>query len=123
MLARRLPSILPQLTIEEAIETSQVWSVLGKLGPGRSLVADRPFRAPHHTISDAGMVGGGTVPLPGEASLAHNGVLFLDELPEFRKNVLETLRSPMEEGRIVISRAQASLAFPARFMLTAAMNP
>lgn len=123
MLARRLPSILPQLTIEETIETSQVWSVLGKLGPSRSLVAERPFRAPHHTISDAGMVGGGTVPLPGEASLAHNGVLFLDELPEFRKNVLETLRSPLEEGKIVISRAQASLAFPARFMLTAAMNP
>jgi len=123
MLARRLPTILPRLTLPEAIETSQVWSVMGKLGPGRSLVAERPFRAPHHTISDAGMVGGGTVPLPGEASLAHNGVLFLDELPEFRKNVLETLRGPLEEGKITISRAQASLSFPARFMLTAAMNP
>ncbi|MEE9274515.1 MAG: YifB family Mg chelatase-like AAA ATPase [bacterium] len=123
MLARRLPSILPRLTLEEAIETSQVWSVLGKLGAGRSLVPERPFRAPHHTISDAGMVGGGTIPLPGEASLAHNGVLFLDELPEFRKNVLETLRGPMEDGTITISRAQASLAFPARFMLAAAMNP
>ncbi|MDA0999851.1 MAG: YifB family Mg chelatase-like AAA ATPase [bacterium] len=123
MLARRLPSILPRLTLEEAIETSQVWSVLGKLGPAHALVAARPFRAPHHTISDAGMVGGGTIPLPGEASLAHNGVLFLDELPEFRKNVLESLRSPLEEGRLTISRAQASLTFPTRFMLTAAMNP
>ena len=123
MLARRLPTILPQLTLSEAIETSQVWSVLGKLGAGRSLVTERPFRTPHHTISDAGMVGGGAIPLPGEASLAQNGVLFLDELPEFKKNVLETLRGPMEEGHITISRAQASLSFPARFMLAAAMNP
>ncbi|MBT3350215.1 MAG: YifB family Mg chelatase-like AAA ATPase [Nitrospinaceae bacterium] len=123
MLARRLPTILPRLSLEESIETSQVWSVLGKLGPGRSLVTKRPFRAPHHTISDAGMVGGGTIPLPGEASLAHNGVLFLDELPEYKKNVLETLRGPLEEGHITISRALASLSFPARFMLAAAMNP
>ncbi|MBT4431490.1 MAG: YifB family Mg chelatase-like AAA ATPase, partial [Nitrospinaceae bacterium] len=110
MLARRLPTILPRLSLEESIETSQVWSVLGKLGPGRSLVTKRPFRAPHHTISDAGMVGGGTIPLPGEASLAHNGVLFLDELPEYKKNVLETLRGPLEEGHITISRALASLS-------------
>ncbi len=123
MLAGRLPTILPRLTLEESIETSRVWSVLGKLGAGLPLITHRPFRAPHHTISDAGMVGGGTVPLPGEASLAHNGVLFLDELPEYRKNVLETLRGPLEEGRITISRALASLSFPARFMLAAAMNP
>ena len=123
MLARRLPIILPSLTLEESIETSQVWSVLGKLGPDRALVTRRPFRSPHHTISDAGMVGGGTIPLPGEASLAHNGVLFLDELPEYRRNVLETLRGPLEDGRITISRALASLSFPERFMLAAAMNP
>ncbi len=123
MLARRLPTILPCLTLEESIETSQVWSVLGKLGTALSLVTQRPFRAPHHTISDAGMVGGGTVPLPGEASLAHNGVLFLDEFPEYKKNVLETLRGPLEDGTITISRALASLSFPARFMLAAAMNP
>lgn len=123
MLARRLPIILPSLTLEESIETSQVWSVLGKLGPDRALVTRRPFRSPHHTISDAGMVGGGTITSPGEASLAHNGVLFLDELPGYRRNVLETLRGPLEDGRITISRALASLSFPARFMLAAAMNP
>ncbi len=123
MLAGRLPTILPRLTLTESIETSQVWSVLGKLGAGLPLITLRPFRAPHHIISDAGMVGGGTVPLPGEASLAHNGVLFLDELPEYRKNVLEALRGPLEEGHITISRALASLSFPARFMLAAAMNP
>ena len=123
MLAKRLPTILPPLSLDEAIETSQVWSVLGKLTKSNGLIHERPFRSPHHTISDAGLVGGGAVPLPGEASLAHNGVLFLDELPEFRKNVLESLRGPIEDGKITISRAQASLSFPARFMLTAAMNP
>lgn len=122
MLAVRLATILPALTLEEAIETTRVHSVLG-LMDGRSLIARRPFRSPHHTISDAGLIGGGSVPRPGEVSLAHHGVLFLDELPEFRKNVLEVLRQPLEERRITIARAAGSLSYPANIMLVAAMNP
>jgi magnesium chelatase family protein len=123
MLARRLSTILPGMTLEEALETTKVHSVAGALPPGASLVTVRPFRAPHHTISDAGLIGGGSYPRPGEVSLAHGGVLFLDELPEFRKNVLEVLRQPMEDGAVSISRAATSLCYPARFMLAAAMNP
>ena len=123
MLARRLPSILPSLTLDEALETTRVHSVAGLLGPGHSLCTLRPFRAPHHTVSDAGLVGGGTPPRPGEVSLAHGGVLFLDELPEFRRNVLEVLRQPLEDGTVTLSRAALSLSYPARFMLAAAMNP
>lgn len=122
MLARRLPTILPSMTLEEAIETTRVYSVLGLMN-GQALVIDRPFRAPHHTISDVGLVGGGAVPRPGEVSLAHHGVLFLDELPEFRKNVLEVLRQPLEEMQITISRAAGSVTYPANLMLVAAMNP
>ncbi len=122
MLAVRLPTILPRLSLAEAIESTRVHSVLG-LMDGRALVTTRPFRAPHHTVSDAGLIGGGTIPKPGEVSLAHNGVLFLDELPEFRKNVLEVLRQPLEEQRITIVRAIGSITFPARCMLVAAMNP
>ena len=123
MLARRLPSILPALTLDEALETTRVHSVAGLLGPGQSLCTVRPFRAPHHTVSDAGLIGGGTPPRPGEVSLAHGGVLFLDELPEFRRNVLEVLRQPLEDGTVTLSRAALSLSYPARFMLAAAMNP
>jgi magnesium chelatase family protein len=123
MLARRLPTILPAMTLEEALETTKIHSVAGVLPAGASLVTVRPFRAPHHTISDAGLIGGGSFPRPGEVSLAHGGVLFLDELPEFRKNVLEVLRQPMEDGSVSISRAASSLCYPARFMLAAAMNP
>jgi magnesium chelatase family protein len=123
MLARRLSTILPETTLEEALETTKIHSVAGLLPPGASLVTHRPFRAPHHTISDAGLIGGGSYPRPGEVSLAHCGVLFLDELPEFRKNVLEVLRQPMEDGFVTISRAATSLCYPARFMLAAAMNP
>jgi magnesium chelatase family protein len=123
MLARRLPSILPRLTVEEALEVTAVHSVAGLLRPGCALVAERPFRAPHHTVSDAGLVGGGSPPRPGEVSLAHGGVLFLDELPEFRRSVLEVLRQPLEDGVVTLSRASASLAYPARFTLAAAMNP
>lgn len=123
MLARRLPTILPPLTPEESLETTRIYSALGHLKPGESLLAVRPFRAPHHTISDAGMVGGGTIPTPGEISLAHHGVLFLDELPEFNRRSLEVLRQPLEEGRVTISRALHSVTFPARFVLVAAMNP
>jgi magnesium chelatase family protein len=123
MLARRLPSILPSMTLEEALETTKVHSVAGTLAPGQSLCTSRPFRAPHHTISDAGLIGGGGCPRPGEVSLAHGGVLFLDELPEFRRNVLEVLRQPLEDGVVCLSRAAVSLSYPARFMLAAAMNP
>jgi len=123
MLARRLPSILPDLSLEEALETTKIHSVAGMLPPGAALVTTRPFRAPHHTISDAGMIGGGGYPRPGEVSLAQGGVLFLDELPEFRKNVLEVLRQPLEDGFVALSRASQSLCYPARFMLAAAMNP
>lgn len=123
MLARRVPTILPKMSLDEALETTKIHSVAGTLPLGESLVARRPFRAPHHTISDAGLIGGGTYPRPGEVSLAHGGVLFLDELPEFRKNVLEVLRQPMEDGVVTIARAAMSLSYPARFMLAAAMNP
>lgn len=123
MLARRMPTILPPLSSEEALETTKIHSVSGKLGSGHGLVAERPYRAPHHTISDAGLCGGGAHPSPGEISLAHNGVLFLDELPEFKRKVLEVMRQPLEEGNITISRAQMTVSYPARFMLLASMNP
>ncbi len=123
MLARRLPSILPLLDIDEAIETTRVHSVAGQLAADRPLLTVRPFRAPHHSISEAGLVGGGTVPKPGEVSLAHNGVLFLDESPEFKRGVLEGLRQPLEDGHVTLTRASGSLRYPARFMLVAAMNP
>lgn len=123
MLAKRLPSILPPLTLVEALETTKIHSVAGKLGKNGSLLANRPFRSPHHTISDVALVGGGGNPQPGEISLAHNGVLFLDELPEFKRGVLEVMRQPLEERRVTISRAKVSVEFPANFMLIASMNP
>jgi magnesium chelatase family protein len=123
MLARRLPSILPAQSFDEALETSKIHSIMGLLPRQDALVAQRPFRAPHHTISDAGLIGGGSLPKPGEVSLAHNGVLFLDELLEFKKNVLEMLRQPLEDGQVTISRAASTLTYPARFTLVAATNP
>jgi magnesium chelatase family protein len=123
MLAKRMPTILPDLTPDESIETTRIYSVLGRLKPGQPLLATRPFRPPHHTISNAGLVGGGSTPTPGEISLAHNGVLFLDELPEFDRRTLEVLRQPLEDGMVTISRALTSTTFPANFMLIAALNP
>ncbi|MDE3144899.1 MAG: YifB family Mg chelatase-like AAA ATPase [Bacteroidota bacterium] len=123
MLAKRLPTILPPLSLHEALETTKIHSVAGKLPENASLISKRPFRSPHHTISDAGLIGGGSIPQPGEISLAHNGVLFLDELPEFKRTVLEVMRQPMEERKVTISRAKIALDFPANFMLIASMNP
>jgi len=123
MLAKRLPTILPPLTLAEALETTKIHSIVGLLGAGQALVTRRPFRAPHHTASDAGLLGGNINPTPGEISLAHHGVLFLDELPEFKRSVLETMRQPLEEGRVTISRAAGTMTFPSQFMLVAAMNP
>lgn len=123
MLAKRLPTILPPLTFEQALETTKIHSVAGVLQKNQPLVTERPFRSPHHTTSDAALIGGGSFPRPGEVSFAHHGVLFLDELPEFKKNVLEVLRQPLEDNRVTISRSKMSLEFPANFMLAAAMNP
>ena len=123
MLAKRIPSILPWMSLEEALETTKIHSIAGTLKSHDALVTRRPFRSPHHTISDAGLLGGGAHPIPGEVSLAHRGVLFLDELPEFHRNVLEVLRQPLEDGVVTISRAAATVTFPCRFMLVAAMNP
>lgn len=123
MIAKRIPSILPSLSIDESLETTKIQSIVGILPSDTPLVTTRPYRSPHHTISDAGLIGGGNIPRPGEVSLSHNGVLFLDELPEFRRNVLEVMRQPLEDGHVTISRAAASLTYPANFMLVAAMNP
>jgi magnesium chelatase family protein len=123
MIAKRVPSILPPMTLEEALETTKIHSIAGVLQPRQALVGRRPFRTPHHTVSDAGLLGGGSHPVPGEVSLAHHGVLFLDEMPEFHRNVLEVMRQPLEDGVVTISRAAISMTFPCRFMLVAAMNP
>lgn len=123
LLASRLGTILPELATEESLQTTRIWSAVGRLDPSQPLMLQRPFRSPHHTISEAGLVGGGSIPAPGEISLAHNGVLFLDELPEFNRRTLEVLRQPLEDGTVTISRAMGSLTFPANIMLVAAMNP
>jgi len=123
MLAQRLPTILPSLAFDESLETSKIYSVMGLMPKNQGLITTRPFRAPHHTISDAGLIGGGQIPKPGEVSLAHNGVLFLDEMPEFKKNVLEVLRQPMETGIVTIARATSTVTYPANFILVGAMNP
>ena len=123
MIAKRVPTILPPLSLEEALETTKIHSIAGCLPPHTPLVSKRPFRSPHHTVSDAGLLGGGSHPMPGEVSIAHNGVLFLDELPEFQRSALEVMRQPLEDGVVTISRAVASVTFPCRFMLVAAMNP
>lgn len=123
MLSKRLSTILPQMNFDEALETTRIHSVAGLLKDDQPLLATRPFRAPHHTISDVALIGGGQVPKPGEVSLAHNGVLFLDEIPEFKRNVLEVLRQPLENGDVTVSRAVASITYPASFMLVSAMNP
>ncbi|MCE5331259.1 MAG: YifB family Mg chelatase-like AAA ATPase, partial [Bacteroidales bacterium] len=123
MLAKRIPTILPPLTLHEALETTKIHSVAGNIGNNTSLISQRPFRSPHHTISDVALVGGGTFPQPGEISLAHNGVLFLDELPEFKRTVLEVMRQPLEDRKICISRAKFAIEYPASFMLVASMNP
>jgi len=123
MLTKRLPTILPPISFDEAIETTKIYSVVGMLSKGQAIVTKRPFRSPHHTISDAGLIGGGHNPRPGEVSMAHNGVLFLDELPEFKKHVLEVLRQPLEDLKVTISRASSTITYPSSFMLVAAMNP
>ncbi len=123
MIAKRVPSIFPPMSLDEALESTKIHSIAGRLPPHQAIISQRPFRAPHHTISDAGLLGGGSHPMPGEVSLAHHGVLFLDELPEFARNVLEVMRQPLEDGVVTISRAAASVTFPCRFMLVAAMNP